>query len=338
MNSEIRKRINWKTSIFLFGTLLATVIGVPIYLWHYDLTWLQGGMFLFLFSACCMSITLGYHRLYAHRAFAAHWSVRLATLLFGAAAFENSVLLWASEHRRHHKHVDHEDEDPYAISRGFFYAHMGWLLMRLDPAPPFDNVADLKKEKLVMWQHNNIYLLGFVFGFIAPAILGYVIDGGWVGALGGFLIGGVARTVAVQHVTFCINSLCHTVGSQPYSNKSSARDSFLMAIFTFGEGYHNYHHTFQYDYRNGVKPWQWDPTKWAIWLLNKIGLARDLRRVDAEKIKSAEAIEKARRLGQAVTETVDEIVEEVKGAVEEVKGAVGEAVDAVTQRDAKATA
>jgi len=93
----------------------------------------------------------------------------------------------------------------------------------------------------------------------------------------------------LQHGTFLINSACHTIGRQPYSTRCSARDSFFLALFTFGEGYHNYHHEFQHDYRNGVKPWQWDPTKWLIWSLSKIGLISGLRRVPAESIASSEA-------------------------------------------------
>ena len=100
----------------------------------------------------------------------------------------------------------------------------------------------------------------------------------------------------LQHATFCINSLCHYLGSQPYSSKCSARDSWLMAIITLGEGYHNYHHEFQYDYRNGVKPWQIDPTKWIIWTLSKVGLAKQLRRVPTEKIVLCELAEAQRQL------------------------------------------
>ena len=125
-------------------------------------------------------------------------------------------------------------------------------------------------------------------GFGLPTLAGFLWDG-WLGALGGFLIGGVARVVVLQHGTFLINSACHTIGRQPYSTRCSARDSFLMALFTFGEGYHNYHHEFQHDYRNGVKPWQWDPTKWLIWILSKLGLTNSLRRVPQEVIYSAQA-------------------------------------------------
>jgi stearoyl-CoA desaturase (delta-9 desaturase) len=102
------------------------------------------------------------------------------------------------------------------------------------------------------------------------------------------LLAGIARIVALQHCTFFINSACHVFGRQPYSTKCSARDSFIMALVTFGEGYHNYHHEFQYDYRNGVKPWNFDPTKWIIWTLSKIGFTKNLRRVPREKVRAAE--------------------------------------------------
>jgi stearoyl-CoA desaturase (delta-9 desaturase) len=194
--------------------------------------------------------------------------------------------MWASEHRRHHKHVD-DDDDPYCISKGFFHAHIGWLIFKLRPAPPYDNIADLQKDKLICWQDRHVQTIAVLVSFGLPALLGYWWDG-WQGALGAFLIAGVTRIVVLQHCTFLINSACHTIGRQPYSTKCSARDSFLLALFTGGEGYHNYHHEFQYDYRNGVKPWQFDPTKWIIWTLSKLRLVRSLRRVPAEKIKSAE--------------------------------------------------
>ena len=129
-----------------------------------------------------------------------------------------------------------------------------------------------------MWQHRHIHLLAVLMSFGMPTLTGFMWDG-WTGALGGFLIGGVAKVVMLQHCTFLINSACHTLGRQPYSTRCSARDSLFMALFTFGEGYHNYHHEFQHDYRNGVKPWQWDPTKWLIWILSRLGLASGLRRV-----------------------------------------------------------
>jgi stearoyl-CoA desaturase (delta-9 desaturase) len=287
-----RDRINWITSSFLIGTAFLTVTALPVYLWHFGVDWFQLAMFGSFVVLTGFSITAGYHRLFTHRSYEARWPLRLLVLIFGAGAFENSVLMWTSEHRRHHKHTDH-DEDPYDITKGFFHAHIGWLLFKLNPQPPFDNAVDLQKDALVRWQHRHIHTLAVVTGFLLPTLLGFLWNG-WSGALGGLLISGVARVVVVQHCTFFINSACHTIGRQPYSRRCSARDSLLLAFFTFGEGYHNYHHEFQHDYRNGVKPWQYDPTKWLIWLLSKFGVASRLRRVAPEKIEAAErAVAKA---------------------------------------------
>ena len=279
-------RINWTTSAFLIGTLVLTLTVVPLYLYHFGLDWFQITLFFVMFFACGFSVSLGYHRLFSHITFKASWPVRLFTLIFGAAAFENSVLMWASEHRRHHKHVDHDD-DPYCISKGFFHAHIGWLIFKLDSDQPYDNVADLQTDKLIVWQDRHVQTIAVLVSLGVPSILGFLWNG-WHGALGGVLIAGIARIVALQHCTFLINSACHTIGRQPYSTKCSARDSLWLALFTFGEGYHNYHHEFQHDYRNGVKPWQFDPTKWIIWTLSKLRFVKNLRRVPDDKIRLAE--------------------------------------------------
>jgi len=279
-------RINWLTSSFLIGTLTLTLTAVPLYLWFFGLDWFQVALFFVMLFACGFSVTIGYHRLFSHLAFQASWPIRLLTLVFGAGAFENSALMWASEHRRHHKHVDHDD-DPYCISKGFFHAHIGWLLFKLNNDQPYDNVADLQRDKLVLWQDRYVQWIAVLVSFGIPSILGFLWNG-WSGALGAFLITGVARIVVLQHCTFLINSACHTIGRRPYSKKCTARDSLLLALFTMGEGYHNYHHEFQHDYRNGVKPWQFDPTKWLIWSFSKLGLVRNLRRVPIDKIRNAE--------------------------------------------------
>lgn len=293
------KRVNWVTSIFLVTTALMALTVVPVYLFKYGIDWFQFSMFFFYAVATTMSITLGYHRLYSHLAFKAKWPVRLFTLLFGACAFENSCLDWTSDHRTHHKHVDH-DEDPYDISKGFMWAHIGWLIFKIRPEEPVNNVNDLRKDKLCMLQHKYVHWIGFVLGALVPTLIAYFVAplmgaDPVIYALGGFLLSGVLRIVIVQHCTFFINSLCHTIGKRPYNTENSARDSAIMAVFTCGEGYHNYHHAFQHDYRNGVKPWQFDPTKWMIWTLSKLGLTSGLRRVSDEKILLAEMREAKRQ-------------------------------------------
>ena len=299
-------RVEWVTSSFLIITAILTFTAVPAYFYFFGWDWFIFAIFLFYYPATGMSITVGYHRLFSHKAFKAKWPVKLFVLLFGAAAFENSAMWWSSEHRRHHKHVD-TDDDPYDISKGFFWAHMGWLMFKLKPDSPMDNVQDLKKDRLVMWQDKWVHAIAFFMSFIFPTILGYlyaVTTGNLTpigGALGGLLIPGVARVVMVQHATFCINSLCHMIGERPYSTSHSARDSWVAAIFTMGEGYHNYHHEFQWDYRNGVKPWQLDPSKWIIWFLSRFGLTGDLKRVPNERILLAETRETRRQLTDQIS-------------------------------------
>ncbi len=291
-------RINWTNSAFLIGIAVASLTVVPYHIWTHGIDAFQIALFLLFFIATGLSITLGYHRLFAHKAFKAKWPVRLATLLFGAATFENCVLAWTSDHRRHHKHVDHDD-DPYDISQGFWYAHIGWILFKVAPDPPWDNVNDLRKDRLVELQSRFYLPIAVTMSFVLPAFLGWLWAGP-SGALTAFLVAGVLRVFAVQQMTFFINSLCHTIGQRPYSSKCSARDSWIMAIFTFGEGYHNYHHEFQHDYRNGVKWWQWDPTKWTIWTLEKLGMVSDLRRVQEQKIVAAQLNEARRRVQDAL--------------------------------------
>jgi stearoyl-CoA desaturase (delta-9 desaturase) len=241
-----------------------------------------------------LSITAGYHRLFAHLTFKARWPVRLFTLIFGAAAFENSVLRWAADHRKHHKFVD-QDDDPYDISKGFFHAHIGWMLSKTQTETSFEGVRDLQQDPLVRWQHRHYLPIAVLASFTLPAFLGW-LRGGSSGALGAFLIAGVARMVFVHHLTFLINSWSHTWGRQPYSSRCTARDNAVLAWLAFGEGYHNFHHAFQYDYRNGVKPWQFDPTKWCIWLLRMLGLVGQLRQVPVETILLAEVAERQRQL------------------------------------------
>jgi stearoyl-CoA desaturase (delta-9 desaturase) len=299
------KPINWLNTLFLGTTLFLTLTAVPAYLFFFGLPLWLLALSAFFLIATGMSITLGYHRLFSHLTFKCHPIVKWFTLLFGAAAFEGSAMVWCADHRRHHKHVD-EEEDPYDINKGFFHAHIGWLLFRHGPDTPLTWVRDLQKDKDLLFQHRHYVLIAILMSFLLPTVIGFLL-GSWIGALGGFLLAGVARVVVVHHMTFCINSLCHWIGNRPYSGTCSARDSFLMALFTFGEGYHNYHHEFQYDYRNGVRKWQWDPTKWTIWALNKLGLASNLRTVPDEKIMKAMIAERERQLFGQPVKSIDEL-------------------------------
>jgi stearoyl-CoA desaturase (delta-9 desaturase) len=334
-------RVNWVNSSFLFVITALGVIAAPIFLFKYDLNWVMWSLFAFYMIATGLSITLGYHRLFSHLSFKAKWPVRAFTLIFGACAFENSVLHWASDHRRHHKHTDH-DEDPYDISKGFFWAHIGWILFKLDAPQPMDNVKDLRRDALVRFQDRFYVAIAFFAGLIVPAIVGYFTMGGMVGVMAGVLVVGALRVVLVQQSTFFINSLCHCIGEQPYSTRCSARDSWIMALVTYGEGYHNYHHEFQHDFRNGVKAWNFDPTKWSIMLLHKLGLVSDLRRVPTSKIVASEMREAQRKAEARLAELrnnegtpcelamarVNDLLAKLKENLSELETSVGQSLDA----------
>ncbi len=276
-----RPGVNWLNLIFLMGTLLIALVGTPWYIVKFGLGWPEALTFFFIWLFVGLSITAGYHRLFAHKTYQAAWPVRLALLVFGAGALENSVLKWAADHRVHHAHVDH-DRDPYNITKGFWWAHMGWIFFENQPIPA-SVVRDLSEDKLVVWQDKYYVWIGLGVALGIPIAVG-LLTGHLLGCL---LIGGVARIVVSHHGTFFINSLCHMIGRRPYSTEHSARDSPIMAVLAFGEGYHNYHHSFPFDYRNGVKVWHFDPAKWMIWTLERVGLARDLRRApDAAILKA----------------------------------------------------
>ncbi len=210
--------------------------------------------------------------------------MRLFYALFGAAAFQNSAIKWCSDHRRHHLKTDQE-EDPYTVKNGFMWAHMGWVMV--DQGEEIvEHVDDLQEDKILAWQDRNIFLIGFLVGIVMPGIVGLLAIGGIHGFLGGLIYGGFLRVVIVHHATFLINSAAHTWGTQPYSTANTSRDSPMLSFLTFGEGYHNFHHTFQADYRNGHKWYHWDPSKWWIKVASWFGMTKDLHRIPKKSIET----------------------------------------------------
>jgi len=282
---QVRPPINWIPAIVLTATPIAALTVIPWYAFNADFSSAAWVSFIVLLWLNGLSITGGYHRLWAHRTYEAHWSLRLVFMLFGAMAIQNSILIWASGHRTHHRHVDHVDLDPYSAKRGFWYSHIGWMLRNYPSSTPdFSNANDLQNDKLVMFQHNWYVPIVLAMNIGLPLALGWMAGDLW----GVLLLGGLLRLVVSHHVTFFINSLAHMWGTRPYTEENTARDNPVLALLTYGEGYHNYHHIFQYDYRNGVKWWQFDPTKWLIFSLSWVGITKNLKRCSAFAIQKAQ--------------------------------------------------
>ena len=285
--SSKKPELLWLNITIFVLTGLITLVGVPWYAFVHGFDGWHVAAMIIGIVFCEISITAGYHRLWSHRAYQAHWLVRFVFAIGGAYATQNSILHWSSDHRVHHKHVDNNAKDPYSAKRGFWYSHIGWMLREYDTNPnkDYENCSDLKKDAIVMWQHRHYVPLALGINFGIPLILGL-----WHGDLiGMLLLAGVARLVISHHLTFFINSLAHVWGRQPYSDENTSRDNAFLAFLTFGEGYHNYHHSFQRDYRNAIRWWQFDPTKWLIRSLAFFGLAKNLYRTPIEHIERARA-------------------------------------------------
>lgn len=294
--------INWIPAFVLISTPLAALLIVPYYLWTHSVSWQVWAIFAFFMAWNGLSITVGYHRLWSHRTYQAHPIVKWFFLIGGTLAVQGSVFDWCAGHRLHHRHVDDIYQDPYSAKRGFWFSHIGWMLKNY-PSGHYDykNIPDLKADPVLVAQ-DKYYALWILLANIGlPALFGWM-----VGDIAGTLVlAGLLRLVLSHHFTFFINSLCHMFGTRPYTDSNTARDNPILAIFTWGEGYHNYHHFFQYDYRNGVKWWQYDPSKWIIYGLSKIGLTWDLKRVPDVTIQHAQT-EMAFKLAEKKVATFSE--------------------------------
>lgn len=266
------RRTKW-AGVALFTVLITCgLIGSPVYAWKYGLTASEIFLFIFYFMATSLSITVGYHRLFAHATYKTGPIVRFLLLFFGAATYEESALKWASQHRQHHQFTD-TDKDPHNSLKGFWYCHVGWIIFYKHHVN-YDNVKDLSQNKLVMHQHKYYDLWSLASGILLPMLIGF-----WIGRpLGVFLMSVCLRMLLVMNTAFLINSYAHMIGDNHYNRKESAADHWLGAILTNGEGYHSFHHRFPNDYRNGIRWHHWDPTKWFIYLLSRAGLAWDLKR------------------------------------------------------------
>ncbi len=276
------KQFNWVSIIYLLSIPLLSIALFPWALSRGLFTWPIIIYALVHYAVDCMSITVGYHRLISHKAYEAHPVVKAIMLFTGAGAIQNSALIWAKDHRVHHREVD-TDNDPYSINKGFWYAHFLWMFENL-PVDLAKVPPDLRKDKLIMLQHKYYLPIAIVAGFLVPMLMGYLLVGS---IAAGFYVGAILRLLVSGHCTFAINSVAHILGTRPFSLTCTARDNWFLSLLTFGEGYHNYHHRFQADYRNGLVWYAWDPSKWIIYGLSRLGLTSKLNRVPTERVHLA---------------------------------------------------
>jgi stearoyl-CoA desaturase (delta-9 desaturase) len=298
---QIKKdgKVLWVNVAFILGTpILAAVLAI----WHIYLgrfTFAHATGFFVTWWLTGLGITMGYHRLFSHRSYSAKPWLQGVLAFCGGGSIENSVITWSAAHRYHHRDVDTAG-DPYNAKRGFLYSHCLWLLREGPRHKDLSNVDDLWANPILVFQHRHYLKSVVLFNIGIPVLMGLVTGD----VMGMLLWSGLVRLVVVHHATFTINSLAHIVGTQPYSSANTARDSWLISLVSYGEGYHNYHHAFQTDYRNGPRWFNYDPGKWLIWVCERFGSAYNVRRMPDELIVR-KRFDEQKRLFQTRVEEVE---------------------------------
>jgi stearoyl-CoA desaturase (delta-9 desaturase) len=273
----------------LVGLIIAMALLWGSYFHPHDLVLLIVGYLL-----TGIGITVGYHRLFTHRAFATKKWVRYTFAILGSMAVEGPILAWVADHRKHHQFSDQhgdphsphlmEGEGFVAALKNLFHAHVGWLFVAEGRAEIQKYVPDLLAERGLRIIHK-LFGVWLAISLIVPGLVGYFLVGNWRGALTGVLWGGAIRIFLLHHVTFSINSICHFWGRRNFKSSDESRNVWLLSLISFGESWHNNHHAFPTSAFHGMKKLEaaMDPGGWVITGLEKLGLAWKVVRIPRER-------------------------------------------------------
>lgn len=275
---------NWHQHISWINVTF--VIGIQLIGFYFALStpllWKTAIWGLFYYFLTGLGITAGYHRLWSHTSYSACLPIQIFLAAVGGGAIQGSIRWWSRNHRAHHRYVD-TLKDPYSVQLGLLHSHIGWLIFKQNPSRIGRvDIADLNNDPVVNWQHRNFVSVAITMAFLFPMTVAGL---GWGDWKGGLIYAGIIRLFVVQQATFCVNSLAHWLGDQPFDDRNTPRDHMITALVTLGEGYHNFHHEFPSDYRNAIMWYQYDPTKWSIWLWKKLGLASNLKTFPRNEIE-----------------------------------------------------
>lgn len=227
-----------------------------------------------------LGITAGFHRLFAHKSFETTRIIQTLLAVAGSMAMQGSLLFWVATHRRHHQFSDRPG-DPHSPNlgggfAGLLHAHVGWMLTYEMPPDWSRSVPDLLRDEH-LFRLNRQYFAFAALGLLLPAVIGLLASGSWQGAWSGFVWGGWVRIFCVHHATWTVNSLCHRFGAHPYPTRDHSGNLWFASLFTLGESWHNNHHAAPASARHGFTAWQLDPTYGFIRLLEKLGVAWDVK-------------------------------------------------------------
>ncbi|PXY19126.1 acyl-CoA desaturase [Prauserella muralis] len=280
---------------FLLIPFLALVAAVP-FAWGWGLTWIDVTLAVVFYTLATLGVTVGFHRYFTHGAFKTNRVLRVALAIAGSMAVQGSVIFWVASHRRHHAFADREGDphspwlfgtSPTALARGFWHAHMGWMFKREVTnyerfAPDLLGDPDLRVV-------NRFFWLWITLSLALPAIIGGLATWSIWGAVTAFFWAGLVRIAFLHHVTWSVNSVCHMIGSRPFTSRDKAANFWPLAILSMGESWHNSHHADPTCARHGVLRGQLDVSARVIWMFEKLGWARNVRWPKPERLASRRA-------------------------------------------------
>jgi stearoyl-CoA desaturase (delta-9 desaturase) len=260
-------------------------------LWDSLLGWRDIVVFLLLYVPTGLGITVGFHRLFTHRAFKTTRLVRATLAILGSAAVEGPIISWVADHRKHHAFSD-QLGDPHSphvgpghgcgVWRGLMHAHVGWLFIHTHRGRRERYAPDLIADPVVSWV-DRTFLVWALGGLLAAFGLGWWLGGTLRDGLTGLLWGGAVRMLVLHHVTYSINSLCHFFGRRRFATRDESRNLAWLAPLSFGEAWHNNHHAFPTCAEHGLRRWEFDPSALVIRALERVGLVWDVVRVSPER-------------------------------------------------------
>jgi stearoyl-CoA desaturase (delta-9 desaturase) len=283
--------------VFIAVPLLALIAAIPI-AWGWGLHWWDATLAVGWYAFTILGVTVGFHRYFTHRAFRAKRWMRVALAVAGSMAVQGPIMHWVADHRRHHAFSDREGDphspwafgtSPAALARGFWHAHLGWILDR--------DLTNRERFAPDLMADRDIRIVHRLFGPLTaltlalPALTGWLITGTTWGAATAFFWAGVVRIAFAHHVTWSVNSICHMVGQRPFHSRDKAANFWPLAILSMGESWHNLHHADPTCARHGVRPGQIDISARLIRIFEKLGWVSEVKWPTTRRLKRLENTE-----------------------------------------------
>ena len=276
--------------LFVIVPFVAMIAAVPV-AWGWGLSWRDIVIGVVFYFVACLGVTVGYHRHFTHGAFKAKPWLRVVMAAAGSLAIQGPVIPWVADHRRHHAYSDREG-DPHspwrygmsvgALSKGFFYAHVGWLFDR-DETNAQRFAPDLLADKAIR-RVDRMFMPLVLVSILGPAVIGGLWSASWHGAFTALFWAGLVRIALLHHVTWSVNSVCHMVGERPFATRDKSANFWPLAILSAGESWHNLHHADPTCARHGVLKGQIDMSARVIWLFEKLGWVWQVRWPNRERL------------------------------------------------------